>query len=56
MGGGPEKAKDFAHLRAAPAYSAPQTTRPGTRSRTDVESQENSDLTDILKRVPPRVF
>ena len=56
MGGGPERANNFAHLRATQAYSAPQMTRAGTRFSTDLESQENSDLTDILKRVPARVF
>ena len=56
LGGGPEKANNFTHLRAAPAYSAPQMTRAGTRLSTDLELQENSDLTYIIKRVPARVF
>ena len=56
LGGGPERANDFAHLRAAPAYSALQMTRAGTRLSIDLESQENSNLTDIIKRMPARVF
>ena len=56
MSGGPERANNFVHLRTAPAYSAPQMTRAGTRLSTDSEWQENSDLTDIIKRVPACVF
>ena len=35
---------------------APPLTRSGTRLRPEMRSQDNSDLTGMFKRVPPRLL